>query len=94
MVDFIRTRQVETEEPVVKVDAGLKEGRYTFQLTVIDKEGNRSKAARINVEVRRNVIVVDPRLVDPVIRQPVTPISPITPVGPVGPIRPIRPIRR
>lgn len=87
MVDFTRTTQVETEEPTVTVDAGLKEGSYVFQLTVIDKEGNKSKPARINVEVKRNVVVIDPRLVDPIIRQPVTPISPITPVTPIRPIR-------
>ena len=83
MVDFTRTQRIQTDEPQVKVDAGLKEGRYVFQLTVIDRAGNSSKPARINVEVKRSVIVVDPRLVDPTLRQPVTPITPVIPITPI-----------
>jgi len=71
MADFTRTKRVETEESEIKVDPGLKEGRYVFQLTVIDQDGNTSSPAQIKVEIKRDVIVFDPRLVDPVSREPV-----------------------
>ena len=71
MADFTRTKRVETVEPEIKVDPGLKEGRYVFQLTVIDQDGNTSSPAQIKVEIKRDVIVFDPRLVDPVSREPV-----------------------
>ena len=71
MADFTRTKRVETEEPEIRVDPGLKEGRYVFQLTVIDQDGNTSSPAQIKVEIKRDVIVFDPRLVDPVSREPV-----------------------
>jgi hypothetical protein len=71
MVDFTRATRVETDEPVIKVDPGLKEGRYVFQLTVIDQAGNKSRPAQMKVEIKRDVIVFDPRLVDPVTREPV-----------------------
>ena len=71
MVDFTRTKRVESEEPTIKVDPGLKEGRYVFQLTVIDQGGNKSRPAQITVEVKRDLIIIDPRLVDPVLREPI-----------------------
>lgn len=77
MVDFTRTKHVETEEPVIKVDPGLKEGRYVFQLTVIDQDGNMSRPAQITVVVKRDIVIIDPRLVDPIIREPIIPIDPI-----------------
>ena len=82
MVDFTRTKRVETEEPAIKVDPGLKEGRYVFQLTVIDQDGNKSRPAQIKVEVKRDLIVIDPRLVDPILREPILrePIIPIDPI--------------
>jgi hypothetical protein len=54
MVDFTRTTRVETGEPVIKVDPGLKEGRYVFQLTVFDQDGNESRPAQIKVEIKRD----------------------------------------
>ena len=71
MVDFTRTRRVETTESTIKVDPGLKEGRYVFQLTVIDQDGNESDPARIQVEIKRDIVIADPRLVDPISREPV-----------------------
>lgn len=78
MVDFNRTKRVETTVSQIKVDAGLPEGQYIFQLTVLDKAGNKSKPVRINVEVVRKLVTIDPRLV-----VPITPIR----VDPVNPIR-------
>lgn len=82
MVDFTRTKRVETTEPAIKVDPGLKEGRYVFQLTVIDQDGNKSRPAQIKVEVKRDLIIIDPRLVDPILREPILrePIIPIDPI--------------
>jgi hypothetical protein len=82
MVDFTRTKRVETEEPAIKVDPGLKEGHYVFQLTVIDQDGNKSRPAQIKVEIKRDLIIIDPRLVDPVLREPILrePIIPIDPI--------------
>ena len=77
MVDFTRTKRVETEEPLIKVDPGLKEGRYVFQLTVIDQDGNKSRPAQITVVVKRDIVIIDPRLIDPIIREPIIPIDPI-----------------
>jgi len=83
MVDFTRTKRIETREPAIKVDPGLKEGRYVFQLTVIDQDGNESRPARIQVEVKRGIISVDPRLVDPVLREPIVPRDPVIPTDPI-----------
>lgn len=77
MVDFTRTKRVETEEPAIKVDAGLKEGRYVFQLTVIDQDGNKSRPAQIKVEIKRDLVIIDPRLIDPVTREPIILRDPI-----------------
>ena len=57
VVDFRNKNRVVTGEPVIKVDAGLPAGNYIGQLTVVDKTGNKSKPARIRIEIyRRNVI--------------------------------------
>ena len=77
MVDFTRTKRVETEEPAIKVDAGLKEGRYVFQLTVIDQDGNKSRPAQIKVEIKRDLVIIDPRLIDPITREPIILRDPI-----------------
>ena len=82
MADFRDQQKFETREPFIKVDPGLPVGRYRFQLTVVDNDGNRSKAALLNVEIVRGPILPDPRLVDPITREPVLPITPIIPVRP------------
>ena len=79
MADFTTQRSFTTTEPVLPVDKGLPVGTHTFELVVKDDQGNRSKAARISIEVVRLLV-------------PVTPITPITPVTPVIPVRPIIPI--
>jgi hypothetical protein len=78
MVDFRDKKRFETKLPLLQVDAGLPAGRYAFQLTVVDSNGNTSKPMRLNVEVVARGRIIDPRLV--------TPISPL-PIQPVGPIR-------
>lgn len=78
MVDFNRIKRVETTVPQIKVDAGLPVGNYVFQLTVLDQAGNKSIPVRVNLEVMRESVILDSRLV--------TPISPIR-VDPVSPIR-------
>jgi hypothetical protein len=84
MVDFRDKQRFETKVPVLQVDAGLPAGRYAFQLTVVDSNGNTSKPMRLNVEVITRGQIIDPRLV--------TPISPL-PIQPVRPIRPTPTIR-
>jgi hypothetical protein len=66
MVDFTRTRGIVTTESVINVEPGLKEGRYVLQLTVVDQDGNESTPARIQVEIKRDTVIGDPRLVDPI----------------------------
>lgn len=51
MVDFRRRRTFKTEEPLLKVDAGLPIGTYVFQLEVEDQNGNRSKAAKVKLKI-------------------------------------------
>ena len=76
MADFTSQRSFTTTEPTITVDKGLPVGTHTFELVVSDAQGNRSKAARISIEVVRLLV----------------PIRPITPVTPVIPVRPIIPI--
>lgn len=76
MADFTRQRRFTTTEPVLSVDKGLPVGTHTFELVVSDAQGNRSKAARISIEVVRLVV-------------PITPITPITPIIGRQPIVPI-----
>ena len=76
MADFTSQRSFTTTEPTITVDKGLAVGTHTFELVVSDAQGNRSKAARISIEVVRLLV----------------PIRPITPVTPVIPVRPIIPM--
>jgi hypothetical protein len=70
MANFRERRRVETRTPQVKVDGGLPVGRHTFRLTVVDSSGNRSRSARIVVNIIR-------------IRDRPVPVDP-PPVGPTG----------
>ena len=79
MVDFRDKKRFETRFAVLKVDAGLAAGRYVFQLTVIDSNGNQSKPMRMNVEVVARRRIIDPRLVTPI--RPLL-LEPILPIGP------------
>jgi hypothetical protein len=56
MVDFRSTRGVETTEATIEVDAGLPVGSYIFQLTVIDEHGNKSKPARVNLNITKRFV--------------------------------------
>ncbi len=79
MVDFRDKKRFVTKAPLLQVDAGLPVGRYAFQLTVVDSNGNTSKPMRLKVEVVARGRITDPRLG--------TPISPLR----IQPVRPIRP---
>lgn len=85
MVDFRDKKRFETTKSAIQVDPGLPEGKYLFQLTVVDDQGNRSQPAKLSLQIIRGPVVPDPRLVDPIIRQPITPIAPVTPI--ISPIR-------
>jgi hypothetical protein len=79
MPDFSTTKRLETRDPRVSVDPGLPVGRYIFQLTVTDQQGNVSKPAKLGVEIVEQRVILDPtlrdrRLTDPVIPTPITPI--------------------
>lgn len=79
MPDFSNTKRVETRDPLISVDPGMPVGRYIFQLTVTDQQGNVSKPAKLGVEIVdgpgiRDPILRDPRLTDPIIPTPITPI--------------------
>ena len=76
MADFTLQRRFTTTVPTITVDKGLPVGTHTFELVVSDAQGNRSKAARLSIEVVRLVV-------------PITPITPVTPIIPVRPIVPI-----
>lgn len=52
MAKFFPNKPVETRTPKVVVDAGLKPGRYRFELVVVDDQGNKSKPSSIIVEIR------------------------------------------
>jgi len=52
MAEFVVNKPVVTKVPEVKVDGGLKPGRYRFVLEVVDEQGNKSKPSSIIVEVR------------------------------------------
>ncbi|MFH7319194.1 hypothetical protein ACHHRT_01140 [Desulfurivibrio sp. D14AmB] len=89
MADFTRERTFKTGEPLLKVAGTLPPGVYTFQLTVADDSGNRSRAAQLKVEVVRRQVV------------PVTPVTPVRPVRPVLPVdgrviinNPLNPVNR
>ena len=61
MTAFRPNVPVLTASPRVKVDAGLAVGAHTFQLVAIDDAGNRSKPARLVVEIQRAAEPVPPR---------------------------------
>jgi hypothetical protein len=44
---------VTTETPTLQVDAGLRVGRHTFRLVVVDDDGNVSAPAEMVVRVVR-----------------------------------------
>ena len=52
MAEFVPNKPVETKVPKVVVDAGLKPGRYRFDLVVVDEQGNSSKPSSIIMEIR------------------------------------------
>jgi hypothetical protein len=91
MANFRTKKRFETKLGSLKVDAGLPVGRYTFQLTAVDKSGNKSKLAKLKVEVVAGGLVIDPRLIDPRIVNPrIVAPSPTTPIQPIRPIPTIR----
>jgi len=51
MASFKRLRKYKTDQPLLKVDAGLPVGSYVFQLEVEDQNGNRSKAAKLKLKI-------------------------------------------
>ncbi|GAB4191755.1 MAG: hypothetical protein OHK0022_05650 [Roseiflexaceae bacterium] len=51
MPDFEQEPTVKTSEGAVLVAAGLKPGRYLFELVIVDDEGNPSEPDRQVVEV-------------------------------------------
>jgi hypothetical protein len=92
MPAFELKRPITTDTSRIEVAAGLKPGRYRFQLVVIDTEENASAPAEREVEIvrprrppiDRPPIVIRPPLVDP---QPIPPIlrPPIPIVPPLNP---------
>lgn len=56
MADFTLQRRFTTTEPTITVDKGLPVGTHSFELVVSDEHGNRSKAARLSIEVVRLVV--------------------------------------
>ena len=52
---FQLNEPIETDEPVVEVDALPRIGRYIFELVVVDGQGERSAPVRATVTVRRAV---------------------------------------
>ena len=94
MVDFRDKKKFKTSKALLPVDPGLPAGRYRFRLTVADDQGNVSSPALLDLEIVDGPRLPDPRLVDPVTRDPRLPISPVTPVTPVVPISPVVPRRR
>ncbi len=51
MAAFVVGEPQRTNQAFVVVDAGLKPGRYRFQLEVFDSAGNRSQPAQLIVTV-------------------------------------------
>lgn len=51
MAKFEPNKPIETREPVIEVDPGLRPGRYRFQLVVVDDEGNQSLPATVVVSI-------------------------------------------
>jgi hypothetical protein len=103
---FEPQQAITTDTPKIEVAAGLKPGRYRFQLVVIDAQGNASEPAEQEVEIVappsppvvqppidvRPPIVVRPPVLDPpvVVRSPRTGPFPI-PRPPLPINRPPRP---
>lgn len=70
MAEFTVNQPVVTEEPVIQVE-GLQLGKHTFQLVVIDDEGNSSAPSEVVVSVvKRPTIRPIPIRVFPPVDQP------------------------
>ena len=57
MASFVGRRRFVTRDPILRVDGDLGPGTYTFELQVIDRSGNLSKAAQVKVEIVRRSVV-------------------------------------
>lgn len=51
MPKFVLNKPVVTEEPVVRVEAGIEPGERVFTLVVVDDDGNESQPAEAVVIV-------------------------------------------
>ena len=60
MARFVVNRPITTTEPFIKVDGGLPEGRYKFQLVVVDGQGNKSQPATLMVTIKGRTIIRNP----------------------------------
>lgn len=49
--DFARRRQFTSDTPYLEVAPGLSAGLHTFELVVEDDSGNRSRPARVTVNI-------------------------------------------
>lgn len=59
MAKFVVGETLVSEEPVIRVDAGLPVGVHRFQLVVESARGRRSRPAEVAVRVRRRRILGD-----------------------------------
>jgi hypothetical protein len=103
MPAFELKRPITTDTSRIEVAAGLKPGRYRFQLVVIDTEGNASAPAEREVEIvrprippiDRPPIVIRPPIDRPpiVIRPPLVDPQPIPPIlrPPIPIVPPLNP---
>jgi hypothetical protein len=56
MPAFTLNEPIETDEPLIEVEALPRVGRYTFELVVVDRRGERSAPVQATVTVRRAIV--------------------------------------
>jgi len=70
MANFLNKKRFKTKKSTISVAAGLPAGKYIFQLTVIDNDGNISQPAQLKVEIVRSPIITEPVITGPVLLGP------------------------
>ena len=60
MTRFVTGRVIRSKQPTMVVDPGLEPGRHRFEVTAIDRAGNRSKPALVTVTIARSPNPFDP----------------------------------
>jgi hypothetical protein len=84
MADFRQKKRFSSKLPQLTVAAGLPPGRYVFQLEVEDQSGNKSRPARVQINIVASIDTPGTGGSGPIVVTPITHGPIVQPLPPLG----------